>query len=862
VANLTGEYDVAIELGLGLVNCVLATIHENQNEAYPRLPHSFSLYVNDAYRGSADPVPQVDRTGVRTRAEVQVSTPTVSLPLEGLADPIWSRTRAAVTTALRPGVGPTGSGSIGPVQPGGRRTCWPRITVSVRVRAWLRDRPEVLPEFLHGDLHLTAGVVRNDLLRGPRPLRRATFLGLDLGSGLEVRFEPAPGTTLTEEQRVLAERLLRNFLRSDAEAPTFKLDLPQEVHRFDYKLEPTGPLPSAMLIFTLEERPPGPHGPGSVTARFLSSGADFAVAVGRDYLLETLREELDTYLTGEYTGSGTGYSYRVIPDWDSASLDLQPGRIAFSVSGSGSITYGFPPFAATDDFSFTIGVGITLQVGAAGLQPALAGEPAVDLYDVAAFEGTIRDKARVSIKDAFNAAFHPPPPPAPQSQLQEALDVGRPLADILAALYPASPGVALTGAEIRPDGVVVAGTVGLAPSRPVEVRRVGLNGLADALESWIPGGTIERFVWGSRVEEHRFVTEKQVAMVEERCLSVQGTRVTRGGALVPVSAEDCPLVIATLPLVPGLPTPPVPCRRPLLPLLARTPDGRIEVVGHYDPWASGIAPSGGATNLLVHFAAGPWAEAAAMLEQALAATRKRDAALVVVGVLGTGSLAQVASHATLDADVTLHLAEDPTGNWASAFGVSETPATALIGPDGRVRWKGEAPVDPGKLSKVLDKQLETGGEVSWQALRLAVAMSDQAPDAPLRLGEGRQLALRRLRGAPAVLSFWTSCSEPSIEQLRQLREAVESGGADRPHVLGIGDGESPHHVSELAKREQLPFPLIPDPEREIARRYGISTWPTTVQIDPDGRVAAADLGLVPGLSPCDRPTMAGTFSLD
>lgn len=285
----------------------------------------------------------------------------------------------------------------------------------------------------------------------------------------------------------------------------------------------------------------------------------------------------------------------------------------------------------------------------------------------------------------------------------------------------------------------------------------------------------------------------------------------------------------------------------------------MEVVGHYDPWASGLVPSAGPTNLLVHFAEGDWAEAEAVLGKALAATDRRDAAIVVVGVLGAGELAQL-SDTTMDSDATLHLTEDPAGSWAAAFGTGEAPATVLVGPDGHERWRDEGKLDPAGLGRVLDEQLEVGGEVSWRALQLAVAETDEAPDVPLQLGEGSAVPLRRLRGASAVLSFWTSCSEPSIEQLRQLREALDSRRENHPNVLGIGDGESAEQVAELAKRERLPFPLVPDPERVIARQLGVSAWPATVQVRPDGRVEAVDLGLVPGVSPCDRPDVIGVYS--
>jgi peroxiredoxin len=691
-----------------------------------------------------------------------------------------------------------------------------------------------------------------------------TFLELDRSSGPEVRFEPAAGTTLTQEQRALVERILRNYIRGDIEPVSFELDLPAEVRRFDYKLLPTSLRPSAMLMFKLP--PPGdgtgpagpPPDPGSVSARFLPGGADFAVAIGRDYLVDELRAELLADVQPAYGVSGTvgvwpfevSFSASAKPDWDGATFDLQPGRIVFSVSGSGTTTVGPLP---TDHWSFTIRQAITLGVVEGLLEPALAGDPEVELSDVAVGEGTIREGARAAIKEELQKKLDPVP-----ADLRKALDVGRQLKAIIRALHPApDPGVALTGVEIRPEGVVVPGTVALAPSRPVEVRQVGLNGRADALESWIPGGTIDRFLWDGHVEQHRFVTEKPFAAVE--CLSVQGTRVTRGGGLAPVSVDDCPILAAALPVFTELQSPPVPCRRPLLPLLAGGPEGRVEVVGHYDPWASGLVPPGGPTNLLVHFAERAWAEASSALDKALAGTRKRDAALVLVGVLEPDGPAQ-AARATLDADATLLLTEDPAGNWAAAFGISKAPATVLVGPDGEVRWKDEAALEARKLAKVLDEHLEPGGEVSWRPLRLAVAASDRAPDVPLRLGEGRELPLRRLRGGSVVLSFWTSCSEPSVEQLRQLHEALKSGREDQPYVLGIGDGESHAQVAELAKREQLPFPLIADPERSIARRYGVSSWPATVQVGPEGRIDAADLGLHPGLSPCDRLAVQPAYS--
>jgi peroxiredoxin len=275
----------------------------------------------------------------------------------------------------------------------------------------------------------------------------------------------------------------------------------------------------------------------------------------------------------------------------------------------------------------------------------------------------------------------------------------------------------------------------------------------------------------------------------------------------------------------------------------------VKVVGHYDPWAAGLAPTAGPTNLLVHFAGEGWPEAAKALETALAANRKREAAVIVVGVVAADSLTEAAG-AGLEADASLLVTDDPSGGWAAAFGDPKAPATVLVGSAGQIRWKGEGPLDPAKLGKVLDKELEPGGSVAWRPLGSTAAPGAAAPDAPVRIAEGSEVPLRRLRGGSVVLCFWSSCSEPSIKQLRELREAISSAGEPLPTVLGIGDGEGASQVAEVAKRERLPFALIPDPERSIANRYGISSWPATVQVNPQGMIVATDLGLVPGISPC------------
>ena len=88
---------------------------------------------------------------------------------------------------------------VGPrTRPGGH----PKVTAQVRMRAWVRDPAAAgLPEFVDGDLSVTAGLVASTV-RGV-----GTFLTLDRTFGPTVTFRAAAGTQATAQQeQVIAKR--------------------------------------------------------------------------------------------------------------------------------------------------------------------------------------------------------------------------------------------------------------------------------------------------------------------------------------------------------------------------------------------------------------------------------------------------------------------------------------------------------------------------------------------------------------------------------------------------------------------------------------------------------------------------------
>lgn len=98
-----------------------------------------------------------------------------------------------------------------------------------------------------------------------------------------------------------------------------------------------------------------------------------------------------------------------------------------------------------------------------------------------------------------------------------------------------------------------------------------------------------------------------------------------------------------------------------------------------------------------------------------------------------------------------------------------------------------------------------------------------APDFRLPSTEGESLALRDLRGRPAVLAFYPADWSPVCgDQLTLYNEALSLFEEHQAQLLGISvDGLWSHRA--YADSRNLRFPLLADfePKGEVARLYGV-----------------------------------------
>jgi thiol-disulfide isomerase/thioredoxin len=101
--------------------------------------------------------------------------------------------------------------------------------------------------------------------------------------------------------------------------------------------------------------------------------------------------------------------------------------------------------------------------------------------------------------------------------------------------------------------------------------------------------------------------------------------------------------------------------------------------------------------------------------------------------------------------------------------------------------------------------------------------------------QGKRWGLDGLRGRAVLLNFWATWCEPCRQEMPTLQQLVEVYGEDKVAVLALNFKESPAVAGRFARNAAMTVPVLLDPAGEIAKRYGVKIFPTTVGIGRDGK---------------------------
>jgi len=120
-----------------------------------------------------------------------------------------------------------------------------------------------------------------------------------------------------------------------------------------------------------------------------------------------------------------------------------------------------------------------------------------------------------------------------------------------------------------------------------------------------------------------------------------------------------------------------------------------------------------------------------------------------------------------------------------------------------------------------------------QVFQLRDAVGGQAPDLASTSLAGKTVAVKALKGKPALVHFWaTWCNICRMEQGN-----IEAVSKDYPMISiaswSGGDREVTHHM----RRERIDFPTVADNDGHWAEAYGVHGIPVTFVLDRHGQIA-------------------------
>jgi peroxiredoxin len=372
------------------------------------------------------------------------------------------------------------------------------------------------------------------------------------------------------------------------------------------------------------------------------------------------------------------------------------------------------------------------------------------------------------------------------------------------------------------------------------------SGEYSALRSWIPGGTIQEFVWtqtgGPALHDdvNSFLFhEKDPAGLSSLCLTLKGTRISEVGPAYyrPVTARFCSWhsrIHVKSALLKDLGSD----RSPKIALVHPHPERGLDVVGHTSPWTTPGTSS--SINLIAHFPDRHSLGSLDSLTRALEQSGRTDTASAILVVVSPENLRS--------AKPTPGIAfSDDEKAWAHLVGITHAPATCIISPAGEVVFRHQGPLTSDELTQAFRKHLHGGGQFSPRLLQSSVRIGQPIPNFLLGQSPDKELTVRKLMGRPAVVVFWKSSSQASVETVLDLQKAFanttsHNTASQNTALLAICDGDPLEVARQAAAEHGITAVLVPDPDREIAQACGISLWPTTIFLDSSGLVSNVSYG--------------------
>ncbi len=115
-------------------------------------------------------------------------------------------------------------------------------------------------------------------------------------------------------------------------------------------------------------------------------------------------------------------------------------------------------------------------------------------------------------------------------------------------------------------------------------------------------------------------------------------------------------------------------------------------------------------------------------------------------------------------------------------------------------------------------------------------VGDQAPDFILKDMEGNSHQLSDYKGQGVFLNFWGTWCKPCESEMPYMNNQYKKYEDKGVQILAVNVGQSDFLINSFSSKHGLEFPIVVDKEEEVQNAYGIDPLPTTILINPDGKI--------------------------
>src|SRR5271157_5026207 len=466
---LTGDFDLVAQFSIPTVNRILGSIHQkgdavNDGITFPA--SFFSPYPQNP--GPAFPVGKggipipivLNPSAVQGIIEVQVSTPTITLVANSST----------------------------------------RVTAHYEIMAhYIADDPaSTVPEFVHGELQVTFSVLQQ------AAGSKNSLLTMDIqAANLEVNFIPDAGLPVSAQDLAIITAELKSFLKTGFEP--VNASLPKGIDFLRFKTMPGG-TPVAALLLSLTSAVLNPNAADGVTNTFLQGNHDFAIAISSGFVLglfdgvkqqieQSIKPISETFNLNTWIGSFWLATLTTGAATFQVSLE-NTGLIAIDISIKGHLKTSWLLFWLNRDYDWSMHIESHVLLSLGGPQPTFLllpdGGPNVTVTGLPMYEAEVQSYVQGTFFVEEIGALA-----QAQVQINSSIQKSLDLAGILKSALKISATAAYQSLQVTADGLILQGSMTMAdrPDGDVEFG-LSLDGNSfDALNSWIPAGTVQQYAW-------------------------------------------------------------------------------------------------------------------------------------------------------------------------------------------------------------------------------------------------------------------------------------------------------------------------------------------------------------------------------